>query len=163
VTSIKRAVISAAGAFGLKPADPKWVAALMSLHGTFERTRSELIIYVAVLVWVAGILAGLGTLAVKQYRHWGWTPGTTIFSIYAFIMLCLLYYLVIRANLRYVFGAGTVTAYNTWGQLLWSEDLAGLKYVTFFSGRGGTGMTLFWADRKRGMALFNSLKSAIDQ
>jgi hypothetical protein len=160
--STKRALISAGAAFGLKPEDPKWVAALLRLKGTFERTGFDLAFYVANLVWITAALAILGAGAFNQFRQWGWTSGITIFAIYGFGMLCLLYFLVSRASLRYVFGGGTVSAYNTWGQLLWSEDLTGLKFVTTFTGRGMTSMTLFWAERKRRMALFKSLRNAID-
>jgi hypothetical protein len=158
----KRAIVAAGAAFGFKPAGPKWVPALIGLKGTFERTGSQLAIFVALLVWVAGVAATLAAVAFKQYRYFGWWSDSAIFCVYGIGMVCLLYLLVSRANLRYVFGDGRVSAYNTWGQLLWSEDLTGLKYVTFFTGRGGTSMTLFWADRKRGMSLFESLKSAID-
>jgi hypothetical protein len=60
------------------------------------------------------------------------------------------------------FALVAISAFNTWGKLLWSEDLTGLRYVTFFSGRGATSMTLFWADRTRGMTLLKSLKNAVD-
>ena len=45
---------------------------------------------------------------------------------------------------------------------MWSEDLTGLKDVTFFSSRGQTAMTLFWPGRKRRLVLFDSLKGAVD-
>jgi hypothetical protein len=85
-----------------------------------------------------------------------------MFLLFSLGVLSFLYFLASRVNLRYVVGGGTVSAYNSWGRLLWSEDRTGLKYVTFISGRGGTSMTLFWADRKRAMVLFESLKTAID-
>jgi hypothetical protein len=158
----KRAIVAVGAVLGLKPADPKWVSALVGIKGTFERTGAELAINVAVLVWFAGVLVILTGLGIKQYRHWGWTLGTAMFSLYGLCMLCLLYFLVSRANQRYVFGDGTVSAYNSWGQLMWSEDLTGLKYVTSFSARGGTAITLFWPERKRALTLFKSLESAIN-
>jgi hypothetical protein len=77
-------------------------------------------------------------------------------------MSFLLVYLVSRAGLRYEFGAGRIKAYNTWGRKLWFEGLTGLKDISSFTARGSTSMTLFWADRKRRMVFFNSLRRALD-
>jgi hypothetical protein len=161
-TSVKRAVISAASAFGIKPVDRRWAAALSHLEGSFERTGPELAIYVMGIVTVAGVASILGVMAVRQYWQRGWTDGTTFFSIYAVCMLGLLYLLISRVNLRYVFGGGTLSAYNTWGRLLWSEDLTGLEYVTFFTWRGNTSMTLMWPRRKRSLMLFDSMRDAVN-
>jgi hypothetical protein len=158
----KRAVVSVASALGINPVDRKWISALTALNGTYERTGWELSFYVATLVFIVALIMLLAAFGIREYRHSGWTFGAQFVSVYCLGMSCLLVYLVSRAGLRYVFGASKVSAYNTWGRLLWSEDLAGLKGVTFFSFRGSTTMTIYWPDRKRGFVLFNSLKSAVD-
>ena len=162
VKSVKRAVISAAAAFGFKPVGRKWIDAFSALNGPFERTAWELSFYVASLVLIAAFIAVSAALAVREYRHSGWSFAAELGFLYCFGMSCLLVYLVSRAGLRYRFSAGTVSAYNTWGRKLWSEDLTGLKDVSFFTARGSTTMTLFWADRKRRMMLFNSLRNAMN-
>jgi hypothetical protein len=160
--SIKRAVISAAAAFGIKPVGRTWITAFSSLNGSFERTGWELSFYVATLVFIAAIITLFASIGIRDYRHTGWNSGVEFALIYCLAMSCLLVYLVSRSGLRYVFAAGTINAYNTWGRMLWSEDLTGLRDVSFFTARGETAMTLFWAERKRRMVLLNSLRIAID-
>jgi hypothetical protein len=162
VKLVKRAVVSAAAAFGLKPVGRKWIEAFSALSGSFERTAWELSFYVASLVLIAAFAAISAAFAVREYRHSGWSLGAELGFLYCFAMSCLLVYTVSRAGLRYVFSAATVSAYNTWGRMLWSEDLTGLKDVSFFTARGSTSMTLFWAERKRRMVFFNSLRNAMD-
>jgi len=160
--SIKRAVISVAAAFGIKPVGRKWITAFSALNGSFERAGWELSFYVATLVFIAAIITLLASLGVRDYRHTGWSARVELALIYCLAMSCLLVYLVSRSGLRYVFTAGMISAYNTWGQKLWSEDLTGLKDVSFFTARGSTTITLFWAERKRRMVLFDSLRRAMD-
>jgi len=162
VKSVKRLVISAAAAFGIKPVGRKWIEALSALNGSFERTAWELSFYVASLVFIAAFVAMSATFAVREYRHSGWSFAAELGFLYCFAMSCLLVYAVSRAGLRYVFAGATVSAYNTWGRKLWSEDLTGLKDASFFTARGSTTMTLFWAQRKRSMVFFNSLRNAMD-
>lgn len=162
VKSVKRLVISAAAAFGIKPVGRKWIEAFSALNGSFERTKWELSFYVATLVFVIAIIAMSASFGIREYRHSGWNFGVDLGLIYCLGMLCLLVYLVSRAGLRYIFTAGTISAYNTWGRMLWSEDLTGLKDVSFFTARGSTTVTLFWAERKRHMVLFNTLRMAMD-
>ena len=161
-SSVKRAVISAAAALGIKPVGRQWIEAFSALNGSFERIGWELTFYVATLVFIAAIIALLASFGIRDYRHLGWSAGVEFALIYCLAMSCLLVYLVSRAGLRYLFSAGTVSAYNTWGRKLWSEDLTGLKDVSFFTARGSTAMTLFWAERKRRMVLLNSLRFAMD-
>jgi hypothetical protein len=161
-SSIKRAVISVAAAFGIKPVGRKWITAFSSLNGSFERTGWELSFYVATLVFIAAIITLFASFGVREYRHTGWSASMEFALIYCLAMSCLLVYLVSRSGLRYVFTAGTISAYNTWAQKLWSEDLTGLKDVSFFTARGSTTITLFWAERKRRMVLFDSLRRAMD-
>jgi hypothetical protein len=40
--------------------------------------------------------------------------------------------------------------------------LARLKYVTAFSARGSTAMTLIWPHRKRSLILFDSMRDAVE-
>ena len=160
--SIKRAIISAASALGVKPVGRQWIEAFSALNGSFERTGWELSFYVATMVVVAALITIFASLGIGEYRHSGWSPGVEFAFAYCLGMSCLLVYLVSRAGLRYRFSAGTVSAYNTWGRMLWSEDLTGLKDVSFFTARGSTTMTLFWAQRKRSMVFFNSLRNAMD-
>jgi hypothetical protein len=159
---IKRAVISLGQAFGIKPVGRRWIEAFSALNGAFERTGWELTSYVATLVFVAAFIVMSASFGIREYRNSGWSFGMELGFVYCLGMSCLLAYLISRASLRYVFRSGTIHAYNTWGRMLWSEDLTGLKDVSFFSGQGGTAMTLFWADRKRRMVLFNSLRRAMD-
>jgi hypothetical protein len=162
VKSVKRLVISAAAAFGIKPVGRKWIEAFGALNGSFERTAWELSFYVASLVFIAAFVAMSATFAVREYRHSGWSFAAELGFLYCFAMSCLLVYAVSRAGLRYVFAGATVSAYNTWGRKLWSEDLTGLNDASFFTARGSTTMTLFWAQRKRSMVFFNSLRNAMD-
>ena len=159
---VKRAVISAASAIGIKRADRQWVAALVSLKGIFERTGWELCIHVATLIFILALNMMFAGFGIREYRLSGWTIGAQFAFVYCVGMSCLLYFLVSRVGLRYIFGDGTMSAYNTWGQLLWSENLTGLKNVGFFTNRGSTSMSLFWPDRKRSLMLFNSLRDAVD-
>ena len=159
---VKRAIISLGSAFGIKPVDRKWIGAFSALSGSFERTAWELSFYVATLVFIAAFIVMSASFGIREYRHSGPSFGVEVGFIYCLAMSCLLVYLVSRAGLRYFFSAGAVSAYNTWGRMLWSEDLTGLKDVTFFTARGSTAMTLFWAERKRRMVLFNSLRRAMD-
>lgn len=161
-TALERVVISAASVLGIKPVGQKWIVAFTTLNGSFERTGWELSYYVATLVFMAAFIAMPASFGIAEYRHSGLSFGVELAFAYCLGMSCLLVYLVSRAGLRYTFSAGTVSAYNTWGRKLWSEDLTGLKDVSFFTARGSTTMTLFWADRKRRMMLFNSLRSAMD-
>jgi len=126
------------------------------------RTGSELGFFVAVLVFASGFVLTLAGFGITEYFRSGWSAGVKFFLAFGFCWSCLLAFLIIRVGLRYVFGAGRVSAYNTWGRLMWSEDLTGLKDVTFFSSRGQTAMTLFWPGRKRRLVLFDSLKGAVD-
>jgi hypothetical protein len=160
--SLKRAIISAAAAMGIKAADRRWVQVLPTLNGTFERRGFELSFYVAMLVFQAGIILLLGAFGVAQYRQHGWTAGATMVACYEVFAAFLFYYLIGQAGGRYVFGGGTVSAYNTWGRLSWSEDLTGLKDVVLFSGRGNTSMRLIWENRKRSLMVFDSLRDAVD-
>jgi hypothetical protein len=158
---LKQAIISTASAFGIKSADRRWLAALVGLRGTFERTGSDLAINIAFLVLLGGIVVTFAGLGIREYHQHGWTQGTVFLSSYCLCMACLLYFLVSRVGLRYMFGGGTVSAYNTWGRLLWSEDLTGIVDAAFFFSRGSTSVTLFWPDRKRALVFFNSLKAAL--
>jgi hypothetical protein len=160
--SIKRAIISAASALGVKPVGRQWIEAFSALNGSFERTGWELSFHVATLVFITAIIAMSASFGIREYRHSGWNFGVELGLIYCLGMSCLLVYLVSRAGLRYLFSAGTVSAHNTWGRMLWSEDLTGLKDVSFFTARGTTTMTLFWAERKRRMVLFESLRRVMD-
>jgi hypothetical protein len=160
--SVKRAVISAAAAFGFKPVGPKWIAAFTRLEGSFERVGFELAVYVMGIASVGGMVSILSVMAVRQYLHSGWTDTTTFFAILAGCLSLVLYPLVSNVNLRYEFSAGSVRAYNTWRRLLWSEDLTGLKYVTAFSARGSTAMTLVWPHRKRTLILFDSMREPVE-
>jgi hypothetical protein len=159
---VKKAIISVGTAFGIKPVGKKWIEAFSALNGSFERSALELSFYVATLVFIAAFIAISASFGAREYRHSGWSFGVEIGSIYCLVMSCLLIYLVSRVGLRYVFSSGTIKAYNTWNRMLWSEDLTGLKDVSFFTARGSTSMTLFWAERKRRMVLFNSLRIAMD-
>jgi hypothetical protein len=159
---LKRAILSTASAFGIKPVDRKWIAALTGLNGTFERTGSELGVFVAILVFLAGMVLAIGGFGIRVYSQSGRSAIALLFSAYGLGMSCLLGFLVSRARLRYVFEGGMVSAYNTWGRLMWSENLAGIKDITFLSGHAQTSMTLFWPDRKRALVLFDSLKNAVD-
>src|SRR6202000_1174801 len=109
----------------------------------------ELSSYVATLVFIVAFIAVSAAFGIREYRHSGWSFGVELGLLYCLGMSCLLVYLLSRAGLRYLFSGGTVSAYNTWGRSLWSEDLTGLKDVSFFTARGSTTMTLFWAERKR--------------
>ena len=159
---VKQAIISLGSAFGIKPVGRNWIEAFRALNGSFERTGGELSFYVATMVFVAAFIAMSASFGFREYRHWGLSFGVAVGFIYCLLMLCLLFLLMNRAGLRYQFSAGTLSAYNTWGRMLWSENLTGLKDVSFFTARGSTTMTLFWAERKRGMVLFNSLRRAMD-
>jgi hypothetical protein len=161
-STVKRAVISVASAFGIKPVGRKWITAFSSLNGTFERTGWELSFYVATLVFVAAIITIFASIGVREYMHTGWSAGVEFALIYCLAMSCLLVYLVSRSGLRYVFTGGTINAYNTWGWNLWSEDLTGLEDVSFFTASGQTSMTLFWAERKRRMVWLYSIRRAMD-
>lgn len=159
---VKQAIISLGSAFGIKPVGRKWIEAFTSLNGSFERTAWELSFYVASLVFIAAFIAISASFGVREYRHSGWGFGVEIGSFYCLVMSCLLIYLVSRAGLRYTFSAGTIKAFDTWDRMLWSENLTGLKDVSFFTARGSTSMTLFWAERKRRMIFFNSLRKAME-
>jgi hypothetical protein len=160
--NVKQAIISLGSALGIKPVGRKWIEAFSALNGSFERTGWELSSYVATLVFIAAFVAVSASFGIREYRHSGGGFGVALGFIYCLGMSCLLVYSVSRASLRYLFSAGTVSAYNTWGRKLWSEDLTGLKDVSFFTARGSTTMTLFWADRKRRMVLFDSLRRVMD-
>lgn len=160
--SVKRGLITVAAAVGFTPVDRQWMAALVRLEGTFERGVSDLAIYVALLIFIAVFTLGLGGFAIKEYRLLGWTPTATFFTCLCLVFLCLSYMLASRVGLRYVFALGTINAFNTWGQLMWSEDLRGVTSLACFSGRGMTSMMLRWSDRKRSLELFNSLRDALD-
>ena len=160
--SLKRAILSAASALGIKPVGRKWIAAFSALNGSFERTVWELRFYVASLVIIAATITMFAGIGIREYRHSGWGFGAAFGFFYCLGMSCLLVYLVSLAGLRYLFSAGTVSAYNTWGRKLWSEDLTGLKDVSFFTARGSTTMTLFWAERRRSLVFFNTLRNAMD-
>lgn len=147
---------------GFRPGNEQWIALLVRLEGEFERSRSELALEIMALVFNAGIVFVLAAFAIKEYRQWGWTPPTQFFSFLCLIFCCLLCFLISRLGLRYVFTRGTVSAFNTWDRLMWSEDLTGLASIVCFSGRGTTSMTLRWPDRKRGMILFDSLKNTVN-
>jgi hypothetical protein len=104
---------------GLSPGDQRWVAALSRLRGTFERGVFELSLNVAVLVFNAGIIVAAGGVTFKEYRQSGWTQASLLVSGFCVVFICLSYSLVSRLGLRYVFANGNVSAYNTWGQLIW--------------------------------------------
>ena len=159
---VKQAVLFTTSALGIKPVDRRWVAALGQLNGKFERTGSDLAFYVYMLVMLAGVISMLVRFAIMEYRQSGWANGALFLMAICVLFLCLAYLLISRLGLKYVFNQGTVSAFNTWGQLMWSEDLTGIKGVTFFSGRGTTTMTLYWPDRKRSLDLIRSLKDALD-
>lgn len=159
---VKQAILSLGSALGIKPVGRKWIAAFTTLNGSFERTGWELSFYIATLVFIAAIIMLFASFGIGDYRHSGWSSGVVFSLTYCLAMSCLLVYLVSRAGLRYEFTAGTINGYNTWGRMLWSENLTGLKDASFFTARGATAMTLFWADRKRRMVLFNSLRRAMD-
>jgi hypothetical protein len=160
--SLKRGIIAAAAVAGLSPGDQRWVAALSRLRGTFERGVFELSLNVAVLVFNGGIIVAAGGVAFKEYRQSGWTQASLLVSGFCLVFICLSYSLLSRLGLRYAFANGSVSAFNTWGQLIWSEHLTGLTRVSCFSGRGMTSMTLRWPDRKRGLVLFDSLRDALN-
>ena len=158
----KRGIIAAAAVAGLSPGDQRWVAALSRLHGTFERGLFDLSLNVALLVFNAGTVVASGGVAFKEYRQSGWTQASLIVSGFCVVFICLSYFLLSRLRLRYVFGNGTVSAFNTWGQLMWSENLTGLAGGFCFSGRGMTSMTLRWPDRKRSLVMIDSLRDALN-
>jgi hypothetical protein len=161
-SGVQRAFISVAAAMGIKAADRRWVQVLPNLNGTFERSGFELGFYIAVVVFNAGLFLGIAGFAFIQYRRYGWTTATNIILCYEVFAAILSYYLVSQAGARYVFGGGTVSSYNTWGRLSWSEDLTGLKDVVLFSGRGTTSMRLIWENRKRSLMVFDSLRDTVD-
>jgi hypothetical protein len=147
---------------GIKPVDRKWLSAFVRLEGKFERTGLELAFNVQMLVLSAGLVAILMYFAVTEYRQSGWTGGVSFLLGIGLVFLALAYFGASRIGLKYVFGHGTVRAFNTWGRLMWSDDLAGLIDVTFFSTRGVNVMRLVWPDRKRSLFLFSSLSDALD-
>jgi hypothetical protein len=147
---------------GIKPVDRKWLSAFVRLEGKFERTGLELAPNVQMLVLSAGLVAILMYFVVMGYRQSGWTGGVAFLLGIALVFLALAYLCASRVGLKYVFGHGTVSVFNTWGRLLWSDDLTDLKDVTFASGRGVRVMRLVWPDRKRSLFLFDSLSHALD-
>jgi len=142
--------------------NPPSLAALVRLEGQFERSVSELTVAVMGLIFTAAIVFLFAALVSREHHLLGWTPTAKFFACSCLVLTCLSYFLASRVGVRYVFLGGTLSAFNTWGQLMWSEDLSGLAGVSFFSGRGRASMRLRWPDRKRGLHLFKSLGEALN-
>jgi hypothetical protein len=147
---------------GIKPVDRKWLSGFVRLEGEFERTGLELALNVQMLVLSAGLVATSMYFAVTKYRQSGWTGVVSFLLANSLVFLALAYFGASRIGLKYVFGHGTVSVFNTWGRLLWSGDLTDLTDVTFASVRGGRLMRLLWPNRKRSLFLFDSLSDALD-
>jgi hypothetical protein len=158
----KRAIASLGRAAGIGAEDRKYVAALKQLRGSFERGPSELALYVFSLIVAATGMSLLGAANYRAHSFRGWTLGTTLFAFYACCVLWGVYVLVCRANMRYVFEAGTVRAFDTWGRPMWEEDLTGLEHITSFTNQGTTSLTLHWPTHKRRLVAFQSLRKVLD-
>jgi hypothetical protein len=160
--ALKRGIINSASALGFSPGDSQWLAAIARLDGQFERRGSEIASVVMALVVIIGAAFVFTGLAIKQYWRLGWSSAVEFPAFLGLAFVCLSYLLASRVGLRYVFSRGSVSAFNSWGRLMWSENLTGLVGVSCFTGRGTTTLRLRWADRKRSLELVSSLRDALN-
>jgi hypothetical protein len=147
---------------GSNASERRWLSSLADLNGRFEKSGSELAIYIAALVVTVGLVFVLAAFTIKEYLRSGRTSGAELFAVYGLEFLCLSVFMVSRVGVHYKFSGGTVSAFNTWGRLMGSENLTGLVGSSVISGRGTTVMRLRWSDRRRSLVLFDSLRDALE-
>ncbi len=142
-------------------ADAEWRTALLGIQGDFRPATS-----LQVAGWAAAtvlpIALWLATgVALKTYRQFGWTVTAELQLGKAAIMAVGTWVVLRELRLKYMFGQGTVSAYNTWG-LRWSEDLTGIVGVRYMRERSTPTLEISWPDRKRRIVLFPSLRQAVE-
>jgi len=139
------------------------VAPLGQLNGQFSRTGFDQAFFCVGLGGLAGFILLFAKAVVDRHRQFGWGESTELGAGYITAALGLFVYLFSLVGLRYVFKFGVVSAFNTWGRLIWSEDLTGLVDVKILRGRGTSYMRLIWADHKQQLTLFRSLETALEE
>jgi hypothetical protein len=141
--------------------DSKWPAALLRVQGEFRPGSAQQIIdwvAVSVLAIASLLLAGF---AIRTYRQSGWTLANEGQLAKSVILALGAYFVLRRLGLKYVFGQGTVRAYNTWG-LMWSEDLTGVVGARYIGERSTPTIEISWPGRRRRLELFKSLRHELD-
>jgi hypothetical protein len=141
--------------------DSKWPSALLQVQGEFRRsTPEQVLVCVAVSVLAIASLL-LAYFVMGTHRQFGWTNADRWRLAQSAVLAIGAWYLLGQLGLKYVFGQGTVRAYNTW-RLMWSEDLTGVTGVRYIGRRGTPNIQILWSDRKRSLELFDSLRHELD-
>ena len=159
--SLKQLPLAVAGAAGFIATPKAWAERLPSLQGEFRRSPSEVLYQIglaALFVACGGLVMGL---AIREYITDRPDAQFYFLSALAGFLFFVAIYVLRRTGIWYKFENGSVAAFRSDGQPIWTESLSGLSYVTRTAGQGIVYMTLRWRDRKRRLEVYDSLRQAL--
>jgi hypothetical protein len=152
-------VTGLATAAGYVPTPDSWRDRLILIEGEFRRSPAEVMF--RLVVEIAFIIVGLYGAIGCLRRYLGGASEFLYLAGMSLVMVALALFLMSLNWVWYRFDNGFVTAFRGSQKILWRENLSGLRYVLRTRGRLNDFITLQWADRKRRIELYASLRKEL--
>ena len=159
----QRFAMGAAQGFGYAVLPSGWFERLKVLRGEYRAPRSR-----QILLWaVSGMEACVAVFAVAM----AWraihvdhndvaAAGLGVSAVGVSLISVLIGR---RAGCYFVFSGGTLEMRSASGDTRWRDSLLDLQRVSCTQMRDNVSLTLVWADHKRRIEVFDSLRRALDR